>query len=231
MEMTPAMRLPFYVVALLLRWGIALAGSVGIIAVIYHLGTDLSKHMREHLEPLVREPWLMCAATGAGAPACPERRSLRAVVPDHAGLRLLCDTLCQLLGGVRVGGRGHRADVLAVHHRAERSGGRSSTEFNARTLRKMPGLRTPRKDCGNAGTGIEHGGGFRRLVRAGLDVARLNFSHGSHEQKAELIAMVRKVARGRGASRSASWPTCRGRRSAPESWWTTSRCCWWRASG
>ena len=36
---------------------------------------------------------------------------------------------------------------------------------------------------------------FRRLVRAGLDVARLNFSHGSHEQKAELIAMVRKIAR------------------------------------
>ena len=36
---------------------------------------------------------------------------------------------------------------------------------------------------------------FRDLVRAGLDVARLNFSHGSHEQKTELIAMVRKVAR------------------------------------
>jgi len=36
---------------------------------------------------------------------------------------------------------------------------------------------------------------FRALVRAGLDVARLNFSHGSHEQKSELIAMVRKVAR------------------------------------
>ena len=36
---------------------------------------------------------------------------------------------------------------------------------------------------------------FRRLLRAGLDVARLNFSHGSHEQKAELIAMVRKVSK------------------------------------
>ncbi len=36
---------------------------------------------------------------------------------------------------------------------------------------------------------------FRELVRAGLDVARLNFSHGSHEQKAELIAMVRKVSK------------------------------------
>ena len=35
---------------------------------------------------------------------------------------------------------------------------------------------------------------FRQLVQAGLDVARLNFSHGSHEQKAELIRMVRKVA-------------------------------------
>ncbi len=35
---------------------------------------------------------------------------------------------------------------------------------------------------------------FRQLVRAGLDVARLNFSHGSHEQKAELIRMVRQVA-------------------------------------
>ena len=39
---------------------------------------------------------------------------------------------------------------------------------------------------------------FRELVRAGLDVARLNFSHGSHEQKSELIAMLRKVAREEG---------------------------------
>jgi pyruvate kinase len=35
---------------------------------------------------------------------------------------------------------------------------------------------------------------FRALVRAGLDVARLNFSHGSQAQKLELIQMVRKVA-------------------------------------
>src|SRR5277367_1079086 len=36
---------------------------------------------------------------------------------------------------------------------------------------------------------------FRQLVRAGLDVARLNFSHGTHKQKLELIEMVREVAR------------------------------------
>src|SRR5690242_13817436 len=36
---------------------------------------------------------------------------------------------------------------------------------------------------------------FRQLVRAGLDVARLNFSHGSHEQKLELIKMIRDVAK------------------------------------
>ncbi|MFC6644989.1 pyruvate kinase [Granulicella cerasi] len=39
---------------------------------------------------------------------------------------------------------------------------------------------------------------FRQLVRAGLDVARLNFSHGSHEQKAELIQMVRTVSKEEG---------------------------------
>ena len=35
---------------------------------------------------------------------------------------------------------------------------------------------------------------FRQLVRAGLDVARLNFSHGTHPEKLKLIEMVRKVA-------------------------------------
>ncbi len=41
---------------------------------------------------------------------------------------------------------------------------------------------------------------FRQLVRAGLDVARLNFSHGIHEEKLRLIAMVREVARQEGMS-------------------------------
>jgi pyruvate kinase len=39
---------------------------------------------------------------------------------------------------------------------------------------------------------------FRQLVRAGLDVARLNFSHGTHAQKAELIKMVRAVSKSEG---------------------------------
>src|SRR5271157_4980913 len=36
---------------------------------------------------------------------------------------------------------------------------------------------------------------FRNLVRAGVDVIRLNFSHGSHEEKLALIKMIRKVSR------------------------------------
>src|SRR5277367_825465 len=41
---------------------------------------------------------------------------------------------------------------------------------------------------------------FRQLVRAGLDVARLNFSHGIHAEKLKLIEMVREVARTEGKS-------------------------------
>jgi pyruvate kinase len=36
---------------------------------------------------------------------------------------------------------------------------------------------------------------FRDLVRAGVDVVRLNFSHGTHEEKLTLIQMIRKVSR------------------------------------
>ena len=39
---------------------------------------------------------------------------------------------------------------------------------------------------------------FRELLRAGLDVARLNFSHGTLPEKQKLIEMVRKVARDEG---------------------------------
>jgi pyruvate kinase len=36
---------------------------------------------------------------------------------------------------------------------------------------------------------------FRDLVRAGIDVVRLNFSHGTHDEKLALIQMIRKVSR------------------------------------
>jgi len=49
----------FFAVLVLVRWTLALGTSVGIIAVIYHLGTDLSRHVREQLEPMVREPWVI----------------------------------------------------------------------------------------------------------------------------------------------------------------------------
>ena len=52
-----ALQGPFLVLALLLRWAVALAGSTGILAVIYHLGTDPSAEIRKRLEPWVRAPW------------------------------------------------------------------------------------------------------------------------------------------------------------------------------
>jgi membrane protein len=56
-EMTDVLRRPVYVLAFVLRWTVALAGSTGIFAVIYHLGTDHTVHVREELEPMLRDPW------------------------------------------------------------------------------------------------------------------------------------------------------------------------------
>src|ERR1035438_76160 len=36
---------------------------------------------------------------------------------------------------------------------------------------------------------------IRNLVRAGVDVIRLNFSHGSHEGKQAIIQIIRKISR------------------------------------
>ena len=38
------------------------------------------------------------------------------------------------------------------------------------------------------------------LIAAGMDVARLNFSHGSHDEHAGRLAAVREAARGQGKS-------------------------------
>lgn len=54
---TPELRPAVNVTASALRWTTALAGSVGIIAVIYHLGTDVNRHVGEELAPLLRAPW------------------------------------------------------------------------------------------------------------------------------------------------------------------------------
>ena len=39
---------------------------------------------------------------------------------------------------------------------------------------------------------------IRGLMEAGLDVARINFSHGTHEQHAATIGLVRELAATRG---------------------------------
>src|SRR5689334_14028634 len=44
------------------------------------------------------------------------------------------------------------------------------------------------------GPACESAAVLRRMVAAGVDVVRLNFSHGDHEQKRELISAVRRIA-------------------------------------
>lgn len=61
------------------------------------------------------------------------------------------------------------------------------------------------------GPATDDEGVLSRLLDAGMDVARLNFSHGTHAEHAERIARVRgRLAR--------SFWTCAARRSGRASW-------------
>ncbi len=81
-ELPPMLHGTFAVFALLLRWTVALAGSTGILALVYHLGTALDTGMREylkwsrdHLHFSPREPWVALRADAA-QPDISWRRSL-----------------------------------------------------------------------------------------------------------------------------------------------------------
>ncbi|HMF52944.1 MAG TPA: YihY/virulence factor BrkB family protein [Edaphobacter sp.] len=49
MHVIPSVRTPVYIIALLIRWTIALTGSVGLIALIYHMGTPLQQSWKRTL--------------------------------------------------------------------------------------------------------------------------------------------------------------------------------------
>ena len=54
---------------------------------------------------------------------------------------------------------------------------------------------------------------IRGLVEAGMDVARMNFSHGAHADHERVYQLVREAAKADRPGGRRSWPTCRARRS------------------
>ena len=56
---------------------------------------------------------------------------------------------------------------------------------------------------------------IRELMLRGMNVARLNFSHGTHEDHASVIGALRKVAPN-WAAPSASCKICKAQRSGPD---------------
>ena len=60
----------------------------------------------------------------------------------------------------------------------------------------MTGIYTPRtKIVCTLGPSTSTDDAIRGLIEAGMNVARVNFSHGTHEQHAATIAMVRRLAK------------------------------------
>jgi membrane protein len=49
LHIMPSARAPIYLLALLIRWSVALAGSIGIVALIYHMGTPMQQSWKRTL--------------------------------------------------------------------------------------------------------------------------------------------------------------------------------------
>jgi pyruvate kinase len=58
---------------------------------------------------------------------------------------------------------------------------------------------------------------IRALIESGMNVARINMAHGTHDEHRAVIERVRAVARALWGCPWPSWPTPRARRSAPAS--------------
>jgi membrane protein len=65
LHITPIVRTPIFVVALLIRWVVALTGSAGIIGLIYHMGTPMQQSWKRVLPGAVLSTVLWFIATVA----------------------------------------------------------------------------------------------------------------------------------------------------------------------
>jgi membrane protein len=63
LHLTPIARTPFYIFADLIRWTVALVGSIGIIGLIYHLGTPVQQSWKRVLPGAVVSTLMWFLAT------------------------------------------------------------------------------------------------------------------------------------------------------------------------
>jgi membrane protein len=65
LHIMPSARTPVFVLALLIRWAVALAGSTGIVGLIYHLGTPMQQSWKRVLPGAILSTLLWFIATVA----------------------------------------------------------------------------------------------------------------------------------------------------------------------
>src|SRR5690348_17134928 len=138
------------------------------------------------------------------------------VVRGHDVFWLVCDSLCDLHGRLWLAQRCHRAAGLAVYCFRHRLAGRrdecpglsqDSRNRKGKAESKGRAMSAPKplepaipfpsrraKIVCTLGPSSNSEPVLRDLMRLGMDVARLNFSHGTHEEHARTIERLRKVA-------------------------------------
>ena len=208
-----------------LTWSLVTVGGMPLEAFARMRGVDLSEAVRQDIDEKVRRAaYTIIAGKGATyyGIGCALARIVDAVLHDQRSILTVCAPTADV-AGVKdvtvalprlVGGAGRDRDLPAAAERdragptpgqrrrdppgPRRTGRQPLTRRPegprmAATSDELPPVRT--KIVATIGPASRTPAVLRQLIEAGVNVFRLNFSHGTHEEHSAVLADIRAVSR------------------------------------